>query len=201
MNRVTDALSRRDESNLTDTSKSSLFVEVLKPLPDILEVLWVDVSSIPKLIALSAQIRDGTAPKELRLYDGLTYRRRQILVALTLAAKPALLYEHHSTLSAGHPGVDRTFRCIASTFYCPGLRRDVKSFVVACFECQTMKYSTQKQAGLLQQLPIPTQVWEDVSMDFLTGLPPSRGFTTIMVVVDRLSKYAHFAPLPTRFDA
>ncbi|XP_042010529.1 uncharacterized protein LOC121759095 [Salvia splendens] len=44
-------------------------------------------------------------------------------------------------------------------------------------------------------------VWEDVSMDFITGLPLSRGYTTIMVVVDRLSKYAHFAPLPNRFDA
>lgn len=45
------------------------------------------------------------------------------------------------------------------------------------------------------------QVWEDVSMDFITGLPQSLGFTTIMVVVDRLSKYVHFAPLPTRFNA
>lgn len=81
------------------------------------------------------------------------------------------------------------------------MRSDVKKFVAACLECQTMKYSTQKPTGLLQPLPIPSQVWEDVFMDFITGLPSSRGYTTIMVVVDRLSKYAHFAPLPTRFDA
>ena len=67
--------------------------------------------------------------------------------------------------------------------------------------CQSTKYSTQKPAGLLQPLPVPSQVWDDVSMDFITGLPQPRGYTTIMVVVDRLSKYAHFAALPTRFDA
>lgn len=116
-------------------------------------------------------------------------------------AKQALLYEYHSTPSAGHPGVDRTLRRLAAVFYWAGMRRDVKKFVDACYTCQTTKYSTQKPAGLLQPLPIPTQVWEDVSIDFVTGLPQSRGYTAIMVVVDRLSKYAHFAPLLTKFDA
>lgn len=81
------------------------------------------------------------------------------------------------------------------------MRHDVKTFVASYTTCQSTKYSTQKLAGLLQPLPIPSQVWEDVSMDFITGLPSSRGYTAIMVVVDRLSKYAHFAPLPSKFDA
>lgn len=76
----------------------------------------------------------------------------------------------------------------------------MKAFVEACFKCQTTKYSTQKPARLLQPLPIPSQVWEDVSRDFIVGLPQSRGYTTIMVVVDHLSKYAQFAPLPTSFN-
>ena len=102
---------------------------------------------------------------------------------------------------AGHPGVDRTFRRISEQFYWKDMRRDVKKYVEACLECQTTKYSTQKPARLLQPLPIPSQVWEDVSMDFVTSLPQSRGFTTIMVVVDRLTKYAHFAPLRPHFNA
>ena len=81
------------------------------------------------------------------------------------------------------------------------MKKEVRRFVEAYVVCQTTKYSTQKPAGLLQLLSIPSQVWEEVSMDFITGLPQSRGYTTIMVVVDRLSKYAHFAALPPRFDA
>ena len=80
------------------------------------------------------------------------------------------------------------------------MRKEVKQIVESCVICQTTKYSTQKPAGLLQPLPVPSQVWEEVSMDFITGLPQSR-YTAIMVVVDRLSKYAHFAPLLARFDA
>ena len=116
-------------------------------------------------------------------------------------AKRELLREHHCTPMAGHPGHERTFRLLAAAFFWPKMRKDVKRFVDECVVCQSTKYSTQKPAGLLQPLPVPSQVWEDVSMDFITGLPQSRGYTTIMVVVDRLSKYAHFAPLPTRFDA
>jgi hypothetical protein len=52
-----------------------------------------------------------------------------------------------------------------------------------------------KTPGLLQPLPIPSQRWEEVSMDFITGLPNSEGKSVIMVIVDRLTKYAHFCAL------
>lgn len=115
-------------------------------------------------------------------------------------AKVALLHEHHASPAAGHPGIDRTFRRLAASFYGKRTCKEVKEFVESCYECQTTKYSTQKPAGLLQPLPIPWQFWEDVSMDFITGLPPSQGHTGIMVAVDRLSKYAHFALLPIRYN-
>lgn len=64
-----------------------------------------------------------------------------------------------------------------------------------------MKSESLKPAGLLQPLPIPEQVFEDLSLDFVVGLPKSNGKETILVVVDHLSKYAHFFSLPKKFDS
>jgi hypothetical protein len=77
--------------------------------------------------------------------------------------------------------------------------KDVKQFVNACSVCQHNKYSTQPPYGLLQPLPLPQQVWEDISMDFITHLPPTHNRSCIWVIVDRLTKFAHFIALPASF--
>ncbi|XP_071724404.1 uncharacterized protein [Rutidosis leptorrhynchoides] len=108
---------------------------------------------------------------------------------------PKLLAEFHSTPIAGHSGVYRTYCRLAANLYWTGMVKAVKEFVAACKVCQTVKYEAQRPAGLLSPLPIPSQIWEDISMDFITSLPKSRGFDCIFVVVDRLSKYGHFVAL------
>ena len=70
-----------------------------------------------------------------------------------------------------------------------------------CLVCQQNKVETIKTLGLLQPLSIPSQRWEEVSMDFIIGLPKSDGKSVIMVVVDRLTKYAHFCALSHPFKA
>ena len=70
-----------------------------------------------------------------------------------------------------------------------------------CLVFQQNKVETIKTLGLLQPLSIPSQRWEEASIDFITGLPKSEGKSIIMVVVDRLTKYAHFCALSRPFKA
>ncbi|CAJ2635782.1 unnamed protein product [Trifolium pratense] len=81
------------------------------------------------------------------------------------------------------------------------MKKDVLEYIQNCVICQQAKTTNTLPAGLLQPLPIPTQVWEDIAMDFITGLPLSYGYTTILVVVDRLTKYAHFLPMKTDYSS
>ena len=65
--------------------------------------------------------------------------------------------------------------------------------------CQTIKYSTTAPNGLMHPLEIPDRVWEDLALDFIVELPNSKGYSTILLVVDRLTKYAHFGALPANY--
>ena len=79
------------------------------------------------------------------------------------------------------------------------MKKDILTFVAECDVCQCHKGEIVNTPGTLQPLPIPASIWTEVSMDFITGLPKSGNKSVIMVVVDRLSKYAHFCALPHPF--
>lgn len=81
------------------------------------------------------------------------------------------------------------------------MKLDVEDFVKQCVVCQQAKHSNTLPPGLLQPLPIPQGAWQDISMDFIEELHKSDGCTVILVIVDRFTKYAHFAPLRHPFTA
>lgn len=78
---------------------------------------------------------------------------------------------------------------------------DIAKFLAECDSCQCNKALTLTPAALLQPLPDPLQVWEEISMYFFEGLPKVDGSSTFLVVVDRLSKYAHFLSLKHPYTA
>lgn len=106
-----------------------------------------------------------------------------------------MLTEFHSSPTDGHLGYLKTLKRLKRNVYWRGLKGEVKNFIQQCEICQRQKVEQLSPVGLLQALPVPERPWEDVSMDFIDGLPSSKGYTVILVVVDRLTKYAHFTPM------
>uniref|UniRef100_A0A3Q2Q3I6 Gypsy retrotransposon integrase-like protein 1 n=1 Tax=Fundulus heteroclitus TaxID=8078 RepID=A0A3Q2Q3I6_FUNHE len=109
--------------------------------------------------------------------------------------RPRVIEFCHSSRLYGHPGIYKTLQLIKSQFWWPSLAKDVGEFVAACSPCSQAKASRRPPSGLLRPLPVPSRPWSSLSMDFITGLPSSDGFTVILTIVDRFSKMVHLVPL------
>ncbi|KAD5507781.1 hypothetical protein E3N88_15484 [Mikania micrantha] len=132
---------------------------------------------------------------------GVLFYKDRLVIPSTSKHIPALLWEFHTTATRGHSRYYRTYRRLAANLYWSGMTSTVKRFVQECDVCQKCKASTLMPGRLLQPLAIPEAIWEDLSMDFISGLPFSKGFNVILVVVDRLSKYSHFIGLKHPYTA
>lgn len=133
--------------------------------------------------------------------NGLLLYKGRIIVPDQANLRNQLLHEVHDTKVGGHSGILRTLKKLRSNFYWPGMHQSVQDYIHGCETCQKVKVETLSPAGLLQPLPIPCQVWDDITLDFIERLPLSQGQDTILVVVDRLSKSAHFLTLSHPFTA
>ncbi|GAU42077.1 hypothetical protein TSUD_326550 [Trifolium subterraneum] len=175
----------------------------------ITSVKWSDEEVVRTEVKHDEQLQQiiHDLQQDINARPGFTYKQGVLLYEgrLVLSAKstliPQLLVEFHATPHGGHSGFYRTYRRIAANVYWVGMKNTIQEFVKSCDTCQRQKYLTSSPGGLLQPLPIPDRIWEDISMDFITGLPKSRGYEAILVVVDRLSKYAHFIPLKHPYTA
>lgn len=105
-----------------------------------------------------------------------------------------ILQSCHDAPAAGHPGRAKTLDLVLRTFSWPGVRRFTRSFVTSCDLCQRTKSPRHAPYGFLQSLKVPTRPWADISHDMIVKLPLSDGYDSIWVVIDRLTKMAHFIP-------
>lgn len=146
-------------------------------------------------------LKDSKLPAEWTKVDGIYFYKGKIYIPQHASLKFVILEEFHHSPVGGHEGVHKTYVRTSATFFWKNMRRDVAEFVKNCVTCQQVKAINTSPYGLLQPLEVPKNVWEEVSLDFITHLPNSQGFTFILVIVDRFSKSAHFGALPTHYTA
>ena len=112
-----------------------------------------------------------------------------------------VLQEAHDSKFSIHFGSTKMYQDLRQRYWWPNMKREVAEYVARCLTCQQVKAEHQRPSGLLQPLEIPEWKWEHITMDFVTGLPPTqKGFDAIWVIVDRLTKSAHFLPIRIKFN-
>ena len=171
--------------------------DALQEDPDVQE--YLQYLRDPTLLR-NEEIREALEPFTLEedgllLHDGLVY------VPANDAIKLEILRSCHDSRAAGHLGQEKTLELVSRDYYWPQMRRFVNEYVRTCDACAQNKAPRHRRHGELHPLPIPTGPWESVSMDFIVELPPSRGYDTIFVCVDRFTKMAHFCPTNTTITA
>ncbi|GJV30346.1 putative mitochondrial protein [Tanacetum coccineum] len=149
-------------------------------------------------------VNTGSALNAMILYTitrGILKRKGKIVVGKDEQLRTTIVQHYHADAVGGHSGTTVTAHRVGALFYWKGLHKTVKKYVRECDVCQRSKSNLVAYLGLLQPLPIPERIWSDISMDFIVGLPKSQGKSVIFVVVDRLSKYAHFMALSHPYTA
>jgi len=115
-----------------------------------------------------------------------------IWIGNNIALQTKLIAAFHLSAIGGRSGVNAIYHRLKKLFIWKGMKTDMDSYIKQCSICQHTKHSHDHPAGLLQPLPIPAGVWQDMFMDFVEVLPKSEGYSVILVVVDKLTKFAYF---------
>jgi hypothetical protein len=153
------------------------------------------------LVRLKESISEGGQSEFNIDSSGAIRFRDRMCVPNDPELKRHILEEAHSSLYTMHPGSTKMYQDIKKTFWWNNMKREIAKFVMECDTCQRVKAEHQRPAGLLKPLSIPLWKWEEISMDFIVGLPKTpSGHDSIWVIVDRLTKSAHFIPVKITFS-
>lgn len=154
---------------------------------------WFDV---PANLAKMSQCKKGL------WHLGVSRPSSRIVLPNNPSIQAVILQDLHASPAAGHPGARRTIELVSRWFWWKGMAADIDRYCKSCLSCQQMKSSTMLAGGPLQPLEIPVFPWQSVSMDFITCLPvTAAGMDTLVVWVDRLTKYVVVQPCKLTLDA
>ena len=139
--------------------------------------------------------------KGFSLQDGILRYKGRVWVGNNDLAQQHILQALHSSGLGGHSGVLATYHRVKQYFAWTKMKETVHQYVSRCSICQQAKSEHVRTPGLLHPLPVPTEAWQVICMDFIEGLPLSNNCNVILVVIDKFSKYSHFIPLHHPFTA
>jgi hypothetical protein len=132
--------------------------------------------------------------------EGILWFKERLVVPKKEALKKKILDEAHMSRSSIHPGSTKMYHDLRQQFWWTRMKREVARYVSECDTCRKVKTDYMKPEELLQPLSIPKWKWDNISMDFIVGLPmTAHKFDSIWVIVDRLSKSPHFIPVNTTY--
>ncbi|KAK1629357.1 hypothetical protein QYE76_003672 [Lolium multiflorum] len=147
----------------------------------------------PFIVEEMRRIDEGRPSEFHRGESGSLWFQKRICVPDIAEIKEVILREAHQTPYSIHPGSTKMYMDLKELFWWNNMKREIAQYVAECHTCQRVKAEHQSPAGKLQPLPIPEWKWEEIGMDFITGLPmTNKKKDMIWVIVDRLTKSAHF---------
>ncbi|GJZ87014.1 putative reverse transcriptase domain-containing protein [Tanacetum coccineum] len=136
---------------------------------------------------------NGTNQQMEKRENRSLYYMDRIWVPLVGGVRTKIMDEAHKTRYSVHPRADKMYYDLRDMYWWPGMKKEIAIYVSKCLTCAKVKAEHQRPSGLLQQPEIPEWKWEKIAMDFITKLPrSSSGHDAIWVIVDRLTKSAHF---------
>jgi hypothetical protein len=195
-NQAADSLSRYA------IPESDSMLAISMSSPDWLDRVKQGYLEDPIAVKLMDELTNNTvANQAFTLKEGIIRHKERVWLGNNSLAHQHVIQAMHSSGLGGHSGFQTSYFRIKQLFTWPGMKTTIRDFIKACQTYQQAKVEHCKASGLLQPVPVPQQAWKVVSMDFVEGLPKSSRFDTIMVVIDKYTKYGHFIPLAHPFTA
>jgi hypothetical protein len=153
-----------------------------------------------KVQEIEEQIKEDKAPGFSVDDQGTLWYKKRLCILEIKEIRELILHEAHDSAYSIHSGSTKMYHDLKSRYWWYGMKRAIAEYVALCDNCQRFKAERQRSGGLLQPFKIPEWKWEEISMDFIVGLPKTQsGYDSIWVIVDRLSKVAHFIPVKTTY--
>ncbi|KAL2347570.1 hypothetical protein Fmac_001570 [Flemingia macrophylla] len=190
----------RDLSLTCEVTTSSVKLGMIRVSNDLLkEIRDAELEDL-FLVNRREAIEQGNGGKFVLGGDGVVRFNDRVCVLSRPTLRRLILEEGHKSKLNFHPGSTKMYQNLKKIFWWPRMKRDIEDFVNACLIFQKANVEHQKPSGLLQPLSIPEWKWDSISMDFVVALPRTvRGHDSIWVIVDRLTKSAHFLPINIKY--